>query len=346
MSQIVQSLDFTDITKKLRKFFDKKGWVEVHSQDILRLLSVCEETNTVSNLNYDGMIWPLPQTAQICLEHELSKHPDWKGVFCLSTSFKNTYYRENVNKILPMFEFIVRGDMNQLIDLEAELLEYLGFGEIHKYMHTKYNNLTEKYNTDKLNNEHSQLICNDFGSIVFLEDYPNNITTFWNTKLSENKLTSKKVNVIIDGLEVIHSAEMSINKEEMRDQFYKMNNRNYSNSLFANYGKERVEQELEEYLNLDFSTRAGGYIDINKFIDTMKLNNLLYKPLQSDIRQKILEKENLEKLETLEKELINTKRRCWGFSLSSKKKNIVNTVTRVASKAGAKAFEIAGEVFI
>ena len=344
---MINSLDFTDITKKLRRFFDKKGWVEVYTQNTLHLLSVHEDTNILSNFNYDGMIWPLPQTAKITLDYELLKHSDWKGVFCLSTCFKNSSDQLDTsdNKIVPMYEFIMRGNMEDLIHIEAELLHYLGLGEIDQFVYKKYSTLLEKYDINELNNK---LIYDDIGSVVFLKEYPNDNSTFWNTKLATNKLTLKNINVIINGIKVIHSAEMSVNKEDMREQFNKMNNKNYTNILFSNYGKERVEKEVEDYLKLDFFTRAGGYIDITKFINIMKLNNLLHKPLLCDIEQKILEKKHLEEA-TLEHELLKkTKRnRCWSLPVSSKRNTkLVNSVARVASKAGAKAFEMAGDALI
>ena len=63
------------------------------------------------------------------LEYELLTHPEFNGVFCVSTS-----YRQEPNPIpgrhetiFPMFEFEAKGGMDDLLALEKELLVYLGF---------------------------------------------------------------------------------------------------------------------------------------------------------------------------------------------------------------------------
>ena len=67
--------DFHVVTKKLREFFEHKGWVEVHTQSRLSILAACEDPHTISTFNYGGQVWPLPQTGQMWLEHELLKNP-------------------------------------------------------------------------------------------------------------------------------------------------------------------------------------------------------------------------------------------------------------------------------
>ena len=64
------------------------------------------------------------------LEHELLINPNYPGVFCISTSYRNepNPIPGRHEKIFPMFEFESKGNMNDLIRLESELLAYLGLG--------------------------------------------------------------------------------------------------------------------------------------------------------------------------------------------------------------------------
>ena len=64
--------------------FLDKGFKEVHTQNRLSILAACEDPFNVATYNYAGNIWPLPQTGQMWLEHELLSDPDSKGFFlCL-----------------------------------------------------------------------------------------------------------------------------------------------------------------------------------------------------------------------------------------------------------------------
>ena len=68
---IINNKDFTTVVRKLREFFDKKGFEEVHTQSRLSILAACEDPKTISTYNYAGQVWPLPQTGQMWLEYEL-----------------------------------------------------------------------------------------------------------------------------------------------------------------------------------------------------------------------------------------------------------------------------------
>jgi hypothetical protein len=45
--------------------------------------------------------------------------------------------------------------------------------------------------------------------------------------------------------------------------------------LYDNLGEERVNNDLEEFLKLDFFTRSGGGIGITRMIRALKLSNLI-----------------------------------------------------------------------
>jgi hypothetical protein len=45
--------------------------------------------------------------------------------------------------------------------------------------------------------------------------------------------------------------------------------------LYNNFGEERVNNELEEFLKLDFFPRSGGGIGVTRMIRALKLSNLI-----------------------------------------------------------------------
>ena len=85
---IINPCEFNKVVQKLRSFFLEKNFVEVHTQNRLSILAACEDPFNVATYNYAGQVWPLPQTGQMWLEHELLSSPDSKGFFCVSTSYR------------------------------------------------------------------------------------------------------------------------------------------------------------------------------------------------------------------------------------------------------------------
>lgn len=272
--------NFDAVVSKLRTFFrEVKGFKEVHTQNKLSILAACEDPQTISTYNYNGSVWPLPQTGQMWLEHYLLEHPEEKGFFCLSTSYRNepNPVQGRHDKIFPMFEFELKGGMDELRKMEKELLEYLGFqkNENGEYPADDYDNICEKYGVDELEHEHEEQLEKDYGSVFFLENFPERTSPFWNMRLQEDKVHSNKIDVILHGIETIGSAERSTSKEEMKEKFNTISDGGYANILYAQFGKERVENELEEFLKKDFFERSGGGIGMTRMIRAMKLSNLI-----------------------------------------------------------------------
>lgn len=278
MNTQIDPKEFSLVVKKLRNFFDSKGFLEIHTQSQLSILTVCEDQNTISTYNYGGQVWPLLQTSQICLERELLNNPDVPGFFCISTSYRNepNPIVGRHDKIFPVFEFECKGDINYLKDIETELLQFLGFtfNNENNYAVGNYVDICNKYKVNELEHVHEEYLNRDYGPVFFLENFPNYTSPYWNIK-QNNDSTTKKVNIILHGIETIGSAERSINRQDMKHQFYNINNGQYANSLFSHFTKERVEREIEEFLSLDFFERCGGAIGITRLIRAMKLSNLL-----------------------------------------------------------------------
>ena len=104
-------------------------------------------------------------------------------------------------KIFPMFEFELKGGMEELIQLERELLQHLGFKTLQgdtNYPREKYVNVAKKYDVKELENEHEEKLGQEYGSAFFLTDFPNYTSPFWNMKQSDDvEGEAKKVDVII-----------------------------------------------------------------------------------------------------------------------------------------------------
>ena len=274
---LINPCEFHSVVKKLRSFFESKGWVEVHTQNRLSILAACEDPTTISTYNYAGEVWPLPQTGQMWLEYELLKNPDVPGFFCLSTSYRNepNPVEGRHDKIFPMFEFECKGGMEELIKLEKELCQYLGFGNAEEFPRGRYEDVAKMYNTKELEHCHEEQLRKDYGPVYFITDFPNFTSPFWNMSQSESGEHANKVDVIIHGIETIGSAERSCDPQEMRRQFYSISDGGYANILFSNFTKQRVEKELDDFLKFNFFQRCGGGIGVTRMIRAMKLSGLL-----------------------------------------------------------------------
>ena len=276
MTQIISPQKFTDTVGLLRSFFLDKGFLEVHTQNRLSILAACEDPFNVATYQYAGNTWPLPQTGQMWLEHELLSSPDSKGFFCVSTS-----YRQEPNAIpgrhdiiFPMFEFEMPGSIDDLKAMEYELCEYLGFGNITE---KTYRDWQEHYGVDwikEMDAEHELKMAADFGQTM-ITDFPEMTSPFWNMSRNDGGGTSKKIDVILGGMETIGSAERSCDVDMMRDTFHTITDGAYSELLFKLFGKERVVAELEKFLEFDFFQRVGGGIGITRMIPALeKINKI------------------------------------------------------------------------
>lgn len=261
---------YHELTQKMRNFFLEKGYLEVPSQSKLSILAACENPHSIVKYQFAGQEWPMIQTGQMVLEEVLLKNPDFPGVFCLTTS-----YREEKNPIpgrhalvFPMFEVESKGEMKDLVNLERELLLYLGFSEPKE---VNYNDMSKKYNSPILESEHETQMWEEIGHVISLQNFPIRTNPFWNMKCNNDTGLFNKVDVILYGQETIGSAERSCDVVEMRRMFYAIENGNYAGKLFELFGKERVEKELEEFLSLDFFPRFGWGCGMTRLARAYKL---------------------------------------------------------------------------
>ena len=272
MTQLISPTKFTETVGLLRSFFMAKGFKEVHTQNRLSILAACEDPFNVAVYNYAGEVWPLPQTGQMWLEHELLSQPSEQGVFCVSTS-----YRQEPNAIpgrhdiiFPMFEFEMPGTIDDLKTMEYELCEFLGFDKPTENTYKGWQNQFDLAEDQELEAEHETAMYEQFGSAM-ITDFPEMTSPFWNMSRYEDGIHSKKIDVILGGMETIGSAERSTDVDQMRDTFHTITDGAYSNLLFELFGRERVEAELEKFLEFDFFPRVGGGIGMTRMIAALDI---------------------------------------------------------------------------
>lgn len=276
MNKIIDPRKFDAAVSAMRSFFKNKGFVEVHTQNALSILAACEDPETVSKYNYQNQDWPLPQTGQMWLEHVLLKNPDIKGCFTVSTSYRNepNPVPGRHEKIFPMFEFESKGNMTDMVNMEKELLQHIGFEDTNgKYPEGNYKELMDKYSVNELEHEHEELLNQDYGPVFFLKNFPFHTSPFWNMKKTGD--VASKVDVILHGIETIGSAERSCDKDEMRKQFQTISNGGYSKLLYDKFGQHRVDKEMDEFLEYDFFPRYGGGIGITRMISAMEKSKII-----------------------------------------------------------------------
>lgn len=264
------TLAYHSLVQKMRDFFLQKNFVEVPTQSRLSILAACENPHSVTTFEYSGQTWPLPQTGQMHLEFELLKNPEWEGCFCISTSYRQE--KDPIpgrhELIFPMFEFESKGGMKELKKLESELLEFLGFDSP---IERNYEDLCHEYGgVQILEDEHESRMWKELGHCISLQNFPIRTSPFYNMRRSD-KGTFNKIDVILFGQETIGSAERSSDVKTMRELFYTISDGGYAGKLFELFGKERVEQELDEFLSLDFFPRFGGGIGITRMARAMEM---------------------------------------------------------------------------
>lgn len=281
-SKKINPTEFDCIVKKVRDFFNKKGLIECHVQNELSILAACEDPTTIGQFDYSGQCWPLPQTGQMHLEDiVLDNGQNTPGFFCITTS-----YRQEANPvpgrhdlIFPMIEFEIPGDIDQLQEFQKEFLEHLGFGPKDSFPEGDYMDICKKYGVDELEHEHEAMLYKDYGPVFFLKHFPEATSPFFNmSRIPASETTpslAKKIDVIICGVETFGSAERSCNPEEMNKLFHTISAGAYANTLYSRFGKNRVEEELNQFLSHKFFVRSGCGIGYTRLCKSMKILNLI-----------------------------------------------------------------------
>jgi aspartyl/asparaginyl-tRNA synthetase len=278
MNKLINARKFSPCVNKMRQFFLQRNYLEVHTQNRLSILAACEDPKTISTYQYSGKVWPLPQTGQMWLENVLLDNPEYEGVFTVSTSYRNepNPVPGRHDMIFPMFEFESKGSVNDLQEMQIGLLDHLGFEKTNgTYPEGNYVDICKKYDTDELDHADELRLEEDYGPVFFLKEFPFETSPFWNMRADFTTKTAHKIDVILHGIETIGSAERSTDKDEMREMFYTISDGEYKDILYREFSKERVDKELNEFLDRDFFPRYGGGIGVTRMIRAMELSHLL-----------------------------------------------------------------------
>ena len=280
---VIDTPSFHFVVQKLRSFFLERGFLECHTQNRLSILAACEDPSTITTFQYVGQPYPLPQTGQMWLEYELLKRPQFPGYFCVSTS-----YRQEPNPIpgrhdliFPMFEFELKGGMEELEMMERDLLEYLGYGASATFPSGNYTDIAEQYGVLEISHAEEQRLAAEKGAVFFLKNFPEYTSPFWNMQRNASAKTANKIDVILSGMETIGSAERSTDVHDMLERFTHISNGMYAKTLFNQFGMERVMAEMNEFLGNTFMVRSGGGIGLTRLISSMKKEGLIPSSVQN-----------------------------------------------------------------
>lgn len=281
--KLISPQDFDSTIKKLRAFFLDKGYIEAYHQSQLSIMAACEDPKTVRSFTFGGQLFPLPQTGQMWLEYFLLANPDVDGVYCTTTSFRDepNPIEGRHDKIFPMFEFEHTGSYEGLVQTLAELAVHLGFAKsLLDIPVFTYDELCAKYGVEHLEAEHEMKMWEDYGDVVAITHFPERTSPFWNMQQEgQNPDTGErlfnKCDFIICGIETFGSAARSSNSGQMRDSFHSISDGMYSKLLYNQFGQDRVEQELEDYLALPMRERYGAGIGVTRLMRALKLKNII-----------------------------------------------------------------------
>ena len=145
--------------------------------------------------------------------------------------------------------------------MEIDLCKYLGLPDLDIETYEGWSN---QFNAKELDHDHEEKIGHGM-----ITDFPEFTSPFWNMSRNDDGKTSRKIDVILNGMETIGSAERSTDKEKMRETFHTISEGQYAELLYKLFGKERVEKELEEFLEFDFFPRSGGGIGVTRIMQAI-----------------------------------------------------------------------------
>ena len=79
----------------------------------------------------------------------------------------------------------------------------------------------------------------------------------------------------------------------MKRQFYTISEGGYSDILFSKFSKERVEDELNDFMEHNFFPRSGGGIGVTRMIRAMKLSGLIPEKTSLGSAEKTTQKKSV-----------------------------------------------------
>jgi hypothetical protein len=159
-------------------------------------------------------------------------------------------------------------NQKRLISTKSKNLDKLD----QQYKEVDYNDVSQKLGVNRIGKKEQNILGKE-NKILFIKNFPHDNEVFWNVRISDN--IAKKVDVILYGEKVIGSYEKNCDKDQMKDMFSDMYEGKYIKTLYDNYGKERVDQDFEEFIDREHFPRYGGSIGIDRMTRAMKMGNLV-----------------------------------------------------------------------
>lgn len=201
-----------------------------------------------------------------------------KGYFAHNTSIRNESRagdgRREFKFPLTEFEFQNENEesgFDELVEFLSKLFVHLGF-DTPKLVY--YEEECQKFGVEMIEDKEEQLLCDKYGSVVLLGKFPLRTDPYWNMRHAGFGIYDK-IDVIVHGFESAGTAVRSCNVSEMRDQIVLQDKGNYIRTMYQFFGNQRVEEEIEEYLDYKFIPRCGGGLGMSRIIRGMKIEGLL-----------------------------------------------------------------------
>jgi aspartyl/asparaginyl-tRNA synthetase len=273
------------LVSKFIGFCERQGFVFVNAQSKRSILAACEDPRTVVSYELDGEKWPMKQTNQMELEKLLMLNPDWRGVFCLTTSTRDepreTFIKGRHQRQFDMFEFEGRVErwndgMNSLARFNNGVFGAFGFSGARMI---DYETACGEFSTDELSANHELELAKRYGNFLLLNDFPERTSPFFNMKRYDESSGKvglvQKTDVELCGVECGGTAVRECDVDIMRDRFGKISEGEYAGLLYELFGKERVNAELDEFLALPMIPRYGGGIGVYRTAKAMEQLGLM-----------------------------------------------------------------------
>jgi len=268
-SLYVNPFFFHYVTNTARFFFLETGFIETFEQSNLSVINSCKNLDTSCLFDMYKFCHSLPQSNEIWLDYEITKYNNQAGFFCISTHYTNDSLGIT-NSIIPYLEFSIKGGMFELEKMLRALLTSLGYKSKCKFNTLMYKNILSTYNVTDITPSVYNKIAETDNGVIFIKNYAFNGDTFWND-FQENGIYNK-ITVLLNGKETITATQKSKSIEFMRDNF---KNRSDFIKLCDIFGEYRVLGELEGYLELPFSDRCTGKINLVNLINSMDEESLI-----------------------------------------------------------------------
>ena len=249
---------YDKVIYKIRFFFKEKGFIEVFTQNNFSVIEPM--TNSELFTQHSPEIY-YPQTKQIQLDQFLLENPQESGFFSISYQFQE-------NTLYPFIEFTSNDNIRQFY---TEFFNYMGLNQ--SVSENEYDDICNFYEINTLTDDIFSRINQDYGTISCIDNFPERVTSSWNIQWNDTESHYYKNMILINGINIMNLFEKSCNTVKMYNMFHTDNI--YLQQLYQRFGEDRVENELNEFLQKDFLPRIGGTIDITKIISIFFLFNLI-----------------------------------------------------------------------